>query len=86
MMVAISAQAEPMIRPYYDSGQIKGLVTGLAGGKAYEQVLQLPALGQRYWSAFSVGILAGEIIITIGAAWSVGTTLRLRRATHEEET
>ena len=35
MLMVISAQAEPMILPYYASGQVKGLVTGLAGGEAY---------------------------------------------------
>jgi len=35
--MVISAQAEPMIRPYFDSGQIKGLVSGLSDAKIYEQ-------------------------------------------------
>ena len=42
MLMVISAQAEPMIRPYYDSGQLQGLVTGLAGGKAYEEIINRP--------------------------------------------
>jgi hypothetical protein len=79
MAMAISAQAEPMIRPYFDSGQIRGLVTGLAGGKAYEQDVQQnyglatqPAgLGQNYWNAFSAGLLVAEGLIVVGGLWSL---------------
>jgi hypothetical protein len=70
MAMVISAQAEPMIRPYYDSSQIKGLVTGLAGGKAYEQAIQHPGLGQTYWNAFSAGLLVAEMLILVGGLWS----------------
>ncbi len=80
MAMVISAQAEPMIRPYYDSGQIKGLVTGLAGGKAYEQYTQRPGLGGKYWNAFSAGLLLVEILIVLGGVWGVLDRLRGRKA------
>jgi hypothetical protein len=74
MLMVISAQAEPMILPYYDSGQIKGLVTGLAGGEAYAQTFIRPdsrtGLTERYWDSFSVGTLVTEILIIVGAIWS----------------
>jgi hypothetical protein len=79
MAMVISAQAEPMIRPYYDSGQIKGLVTGLAGGYAYGDA----GPGRSYWNAFGVGILAAEIMILIGAVMSAVAALRSRRAAKE---
>jgi hypothetical protein len=82
MLMVISAQAEPMILPYYDSGQIKGLVTGLAGGEAYEQTFLGPeeqtGLAQRYWNAFSTGTLVAELSILAGALWSVVAALRAR--------
>lgn len=82
MLMVISAQAEPMILPYYDSGQIKGLVTGLAGGEAYEQTFLRPeeqtGLAQRYWNAFSTGTLVAELSILAGALWSVVAALRAR--------
>ena len=83
MLMVISAQAEPMILPYYDSGQIKGLVTGLAGGEAYGQIFVRPdattGLAQRYWNSFSVGTLVAEILIVIGALWSAVAGWRTRR-------
>jgi hypothetical protein len=83
MAMVISAQTEPMIRPYYDSGQIKGLVTGLAGGHAYEQGIQRPGLGGKYWNAFGLAMLMAEIMIVVGAVWSAISALRERRAVKE---
>jgi len=84
MLMVISAQAEPMMRPYYDSGQLKGLVTGLAGGKAYEQAVQHPGLGQAYWNSFSTGLLMAEILILVGGAWSAFLAWRENRRKEEE--
>jgi len=83
MLMVISAQTEPMILPYYDSGQIKGLVTGLAGGEAYEQTMlrsdAQTGLAQRYWNSFSAGTLIAEILIVIGLLQSALTSRRTRR-------
>jgi hypothetical protein len=83
MLMVISAQAEPMILPYYDSGQIKGLVTGLAGGEAYGQTIvrsdAQTGLAQRYWNSFSAGTLVAEILIVLGTLLSVFSGMRARR-------
>jgi len=88
MIMVISAQAEPMIRPYYDSGQIKGLVTGLAGGKAYEQaneqVFQGAGLTRRYWDAFSAGLFLAEVMILVGGLSGAIVAWRVRRSKAEE--
>jgi hypothetical protein len=81
MLMVISAQAEPMIIPYYDSRQIKGLVTGLAGGESSEQnyVVNANGLAQRYWNSFSAGIFVAMILIITGALWSAVTAWRNNR-------
>ena len=85
LLMVISAQAEPMLRPYYDSGQIKGLVTGLAGGKAYEQANEPafpgPGLARRYWDAFSLSLFLAEMMILIGGLWGAMAAWRARRNT-----
>jgi hypothetical protein len=83
MLMVISAQAEPMMRPYFDSGQLKGLVTGLAGGKAYEQSVQHPGLGQAYWNPFSTGLLMAEISLLVGGIWSAVLAWRERKRLEE---
>ena len=82
ILMVISAQAEPMLLPYYDSGQIKGLVTGLAGGEAYGQTFIRPdpqtGLAEKYWNSFGTGILVAELLIVIGAVWSAISGRRKR--------
>jgi hypothetical protein len=89
LVMVISAQAEPMLLPYYDSGQIKGLVTGLAGGEAYGQTY-LRADGQtgpaqHYWNSFSAGILVAESLIVLGALWYAISGWVARRTKPREE-
>jgi endogenous inhibitor of DNA gyrase (YacG/DUF329 family) len=78
MIMVISAQAEPMLRPYFDSGQIKGLVTGLVDAKLQEQANSTPGLAYHYWGSFSLAVLVAEILIVIGAVWGVIAGWRAR--------
>ena len=83
MLMVISAQAEPMILPYYDSKQIRGLVTGMAGGEAYEQTFVRAdgqtGMAQRYWNSFGMGTLVAELLIIAGGSWSAASNWRARR-------
>jgi hypothetical protein len=83
ILMVISAQAEPMIRPYYDSGQIQGLVTGLAGGKTVEQSFESGGLARRYWDSFGTGTFTAVILIVAGGV--VGASLAWRNRKKEEE-
>lgn len=83
VLMVISAQAEPMIRPYYDSGQVQGLVAGLAGGKTYEQSFETGNLARRYWDSFGTGTLASVILIAIGGV--VGAILARQDRKKEKE-
>ncbi len=75
----VSAQAEPLVRPYYEanSGQI-GMVTGLRGSAVFEKGRALLGLTRDYWDSFSAVILATVMLILIGglvnllAAWLAG--------------
>jgi hypothetical protein len=85
LLMVISAQAEPMIRPYYDSGQVQGLVTGLAGGAIYEEALQRPGRARQYWDAYGLAMIAAIVMITLGSAWNLITGWSSRRAEQAEE-
>ncbi len=73
VIMAVSAQAAPLVYPYY-SGQISGLVSGLTGGAAYERQTGLKGRAQDYGGAFGAGTLASVLLILFGAlaqyAWS----------------
>jgi hypothetical protein len=85
LLMVISAQAEPMIRPYYDSGQVQGMVTGLAGGASYELLTGKPAMGRNFWDAFAVAFFVAEIIVVVGGVWALLAGWQARRAQKEEE-
>lgn len=83
LLMVVSAQAEPLLIPYYNSGQVKGMVTGLAGGDEYGQAFVRPdgqsGPAQRYWNSFSVGVLIAVLLIVLGAIWNAFSGWRARR-------
>jgi hypothetical protein len=44
ILTAVTAVMVPDVSPYYDTGQIKGLVAGMRGAAEYEQIVKRPAL------------------------------------------
>lgn len=76
-VVISSAQAGPMLQPYYSSGQINGLVSGLFDAAVMEQNnAGRPGLARRYWDAFNLGLALTVILIAVGAAWNLIAALR----------
>jgi ABC-type spermidine/putrescine transport system permease subunit II len=73
MIMVLSAQAEPLVRPYYESGspQVQGLVVGLVSGASYESLLGREGIAARYWDSFSVGMLVAALLILVGGGISI---------------
>lgn len=81
-IMVISAQAEPLIRPYYETTpqQINGLLTGLSGGAEYEQVTGRNQFARAYWDSFTIGLSAAVVLILLGGLINgVSALLSLRR-------
>jgi hypothetical protein len=85
LLMVLSAQAEPIIRPYYDSGQVQGMVAGLAGGAAYENKRGRDGLASEYWDAFSLSLLVATILILIGGLVNAGLASMARNKRKGEE-
>ncbi len=85
LFLIVSAQAEPMLHPYYQSGQVSGMVTGLAGGASYEANLNRPGPARRYWDTFSLGLLVSVVLIVLGTGWSLVSTWMSRPGKDEAE-
>jgi hypothetical protein len=79
MTMVISAQSAPLMLPYYESGQVKGMVSGMAGGAAFEQIAQRPATARQYWDPFQAGILVATVLIIVGAIVNAGMMLIAER-------
>lgn len=70
LVVLSSAQAAPMIQPYFDSNQVNGMVSGLYGGAVLEQ--HNPGsihIARRYWDAYSMGMLISMSFLLGGGFW-----------------
>ena len=67
-VIVSSAQAEPLVRPYFDAEQspIAAFVPGLIGGAGYEGYLLREGPGRAAWDAFGLGSLMG-IVLILGA-------------------
>ena len=83
-LVAASAQAGPMLRPYTSSRQVAGLISGISDAARYEFVNNSrPGIVRSYWDAFGVGLFLAIISIVLGSLWSLFTGMRARRAEAE---
>ena len=81
MILLSSAQAGPMLLPYVDSGQVKGMVAGLYGAAGAEQANGgLPGFVRRYWDAYSLGLLLVVAFILVGGLWNFWLGIQDRRA------
>ena len=84
VVVISSAQAAPMIQPYYASQQISGLVSGLYGGAVFEQNnAGRPGTARTYWDAYSIGMLLAMVLILVGGLWNLALGARDRAAARE---
>ncbi len=75
LIALISAQAEPMIEPYYEtaSHQVAGVITGMAGSLAYSaargQQPDAPLRGQ--WSSYSYVILFAALMVAAAGLYNL---------------
>ncbi len=83
-VVISSAQAAPVIQPYYAAQQINGLVSGLYGGALFEQNnAGRPGTARNYWDAYSIGMLLAMALILGGGLLNLALGLRDRAAARE---
>ncbi len=66
LLIATSAQTGPLLQPYTASGQIKGLVAGISGAAAYENILGKPSKGSELWGLYLVGQVLAILLIILG--------------------
>ncbi len=75
LIMVISAQAEPMVEPYYEtaSHQVHGLVTGLEGGMAYAslrgQIISSAAQGQ--WGSYSYIVWVAVVLMVLAGLYNL---------------
>ena len=85
MLLLVSTQAEPMLRPYWLSKQINGIVAGVEGGMLYENALGFSGQAHTYWNTYGAGMLVAELFILVGGIWGLISGLLTRRASIEQD-
>ncbi len=86
-LAVVSAQAEPMVRPYFGTqpdAQVNGIVSGLNGAAAYEVAVGRPNLGRVYWDAYSVGLIVAVGAILVGGLVNISTRILARNTKTQE--
>ena len=65
LLMVTSAQAAPLIQPYYQSGQVTGLVSGMPGSLIYERIMQTPGDSAGHLSSLQIlsVLMAGLILV-----------------------
>lgn len=71
LILVTSAQAAPMLQPYYASGQASAVVSGISGGSAYEQMMKLPGNSSYFFGAYQVMVLAVAAMLLVGGLVSL---------------
>jgi hypothetical protein len=83
LVLVLSVQAEPVIRPYADHqpATIQGMVIGVAGGAGYEELTNIQTGAQKSWPVYAVGtwILGIGMVFALGMNWLVNL---IRRGQH----
>jgi len=83
VVAAVTAGADPLVRPYYESGQLQGLVSGIVGAAQYEAQSGVvgpydTAASGIFWDTLGFGLLA-VILLLIGGNVYYGAMAFLRR-------
>jgi hypothetical protein len=77
MVMVISAQAEPLIRSYYETTprQIQGLLVGVRHGREYARLMNEELFPDWHGDTFGMGLVAASLLIAVGGVVNLATTL-----------
>ncbi len=59
-------QSAQLISPYLESGQLRGLISGMEGGLLYAQQVGIPQANPSSWSAYQIGVTLALAMIVLG--------------------
>ena len=73
LLVVSSAQAAPLVQPYYDSGQIEGFLSGTNSAIAYSALIDQTLSAQSHLTSYQAVLLLVILIILVGGIVSLIT-------------
>lgn len=66
----VTAQAGPMLMPYWESGQVDGIVSGFSEAAALETELAIESGAANRWRAYQTGVLIMIVLLVLGAVYA----------------
>ncbi len=77
LIMVLSAGAEPLVRPYFESTVplVDGILTGLPAAVAYQELSGQGVDAAQRWDMFGSGMLAVELILLVGSIYGAGAWL-----------
>jgi len=74
LMMVLSAQSAPVIRPYYDSypRQVQALMGGISAAVEYDVLIGQTGISTGFWSPFTAALSVTVLLILIGAVLNFG--------------
>lgn len=68
LLIVASAKTEPILRPYYEAKpkQVQGLMFGLRGAAATENITGISNHASNYWNSFSLTVIVASVILLVG--------------------
>jgi len=71
LLAVVSAQAAPLLQPYFASGQINGYVAGMSGALYYEMLTMRAGSATARFSAYQLSLLLVAVLIFAGGVVSL---------------
>jgi hypothetical protein len=65
-LAVVSAQAAPLVQPYYASCQVDGIVSGVGGALSYELLRAVPGTASSKFGIYQVALLSAAVLILAG--------------------
>jgi hypothetical protein len=71
LLMVVSVQNAPILRPYLDSGQLKGLVSGRVEGAMYDRLMDAPPRIVYEMTSYQLGVLLAAGLILLGGLFGI---------------
>jgi hypothetical protein len=67
----VTAQAGPMLHPYWESGQVSGMISGISEAAGLEAVWFEDDVVSLHWQAYQTGILILITLLVMGVIFNI---------------
>lgn len=84
LLMVSSAQAAPLLLPYYNSGQVQGILSGIAGAAGYEALTESSGTASLLRGSYQYGMLLTALLVLAGSLIT-GIITSITRSKAEKE-